>query len=535
MISKILQKIRRISFFLLFLFFLVYLNCENSNNRKINKKSDLTGPIRGGTLNVALWVPFPTLDWQSTVSHPLPQCMIHVYEGLFGLGKNFNPVPELVESWEVSEDKLIWTFELRRDVLFHNGKKLTSEDVKASIERWQRVSPRGVMLKNLREIRIVNQNSFQFFFNKPFGRFLLLILAADESKAIIMPEEIAIASQQAGSLTEIIGTGPYQFEQYRTEEFLILKRFEDYSQRNDPPNYQSGKKAAWVEKIVYWIIPEASTRVAGLETGEFDIITRLPDSEFERLKEKQDIVPIINAPARLDYLIFNHKKGLFTDINMRRAIQSLVDVEEVNQSMMASKKFWTLNPSIYPPESPYHTDEAAEYFNQKNPKKSKDLLQKANYNGESVRFLVLREEPDTYRASIAVSEQMKAVGINVNLLIYDLATWVAKRANPDEMDMFITKGFWLDPSLFHAEFGGRFPGWFISQETEDIFRLLASETDFEQRYELGKKLQRVFYEKAAFINVGYHYGSKAKRISVEDPQGDLARGNLTLHNVWLNR
>ena len=533
--TPVAKKNKLCLFLCLWLLSSLVLNCENGEDKLTQKKSTSSGPLKGGTLNVALWASFATLDWQSTVSHPLPHCMLHVYEGLFGLGKDFSPVPELVKFWSASEDKLTWSFSLRSNITFHNGKVLTSEDVKVSLERWQRVSPRGVMLKDLREIEIISVDSVRFHFDNPMGRFLLLILAADESKAVIMPKEIAEASPQSGALTDIIGTGTYEFAEYRIEEYVKLVRFEEFTPRNDPPNYQSGKKVAYFDEIYFWIVPEAATRVAGLERGEYDIVTRLPDSEYKRLQLSEDVEPIINLPAHLDYLIFNHKSGLFADINMRRAVQSLINVEEINRSMVASEEFWILNPSIYPPESRYNTNEASQYYDQRNLGKAKDFLQKAGYKGEAVKFLVLREEPEIYRASIAVNEQMKAAGIIVDLLIYDLATWVAKRADPESMDMFITKGYWLDPSLFHAEFGGRFPGWFFSRETEDLFSRLASETDIEKRYTLGEQLQRLFYEKAAFINVGYHYGCKAKRITVKDPQGNLSRGNLTLHNVWLDR
>lgn len=93
-------------------------------------------PKKGGTLNVGLHIPFPTLDWQSTVGHPLPQGFSTVYEGLFAWGKDFAPQPELVESYKVSTDGKTWTFGLRSGVLFHNGKEMRAEDVKASIERF---------------------------------------------------------------------------------------------------------------------------------------------------------------------------------------------------------------------------------------------------------------------------------------------------------------------------------------------------------------------------------------------------------------
>ena len=527
--------ITAILFFSLCVFFLSLMTYCSGKQGKAEEGSNPAGAVEEVILHVALWTPFPTLDWQSTVSHPLPQGMLPVFEGLFGLSKDFVPVPELALDWEVSEDKLKWTFNIRKGVKFHNGQELTAEDVKSSLERWRRVSPRGVMLNHLREIIAVDKYTIRMFFDQPIGRFLLLILAADESKAVIMPQEIADSSPQGGALTEIVGTGPYRFEKYRTEQYLELSRFEDYVSRSDPPDYHSGKKEANFDRIMFWIVPEASTRVAGLERDEYDIVTRLPDADYKRLLKSEEIDPIITVPALLDYLVFNHKKGLFTDINMRRAVQSAIDVEEVSRCMMASEEFWTLNPSIYPPESPYNTDEASQYYHQNDVAKAQYFLRKAGYDGEAVKFLVIRDEPEIYRASIAIGEQLKAAGIKVDLLIYDLATWVAKRANPDEMDMFISKGYWLDPSLFHAEFGGRFPGWFISTETEVVFDKLSMETDFETRFGLGKELQRLFYEKVAFINVSYHYGFKAKRSSVKDPEDNLSRGNLTLHNVRVDR
>jgi peptide/nickel transport system substrate-binding protein len=500
--------------------------------------SEAQQPRRGGALNVALWQSFQTLDWQSTTAHPTPHGMMSVYEGLFALGKDLRPVPELAESYSVSNDKMTWTFSLRRGVLFHNGREMTADDVKASLERWKNVSPRGVQLRDLKEVRMVDKYTVQLIFNNPMGLFLLLVLGDDSAKAIIMPKEIAEASPKGGSLTEFIGTGPYQFVEYRPDNFLRLRRFENYVARTDPPNYQGGRKVAYPDFIVYWIVPEASTRVAGLEAGDYDIIDRVPDTEFGRLKDQRGLEPVINPPPVVSAIYFNQKKGLFTNIDMRRAIQALVNVEEVARSKVASKEFWSLNPSIYSPPSAYGTDEGSEYYNQANVEKAKEFLRKAGYRGEPVKFLVLRPEPTIYRACIAVSEQMKAAGINVNFLVYDLATWVAKRADPDEMDMFITEGFQVDPSLWQTPLGGRWPSdkvAFSSAETDEIFTQLALEVDFQKRFELGKKLQRLTYEKVAFVPVGWHFRLKAKKAQVRDPEGNISIGNTTLHNVWLDR
>jgi len=492
-------------------------------------------PKRGGTLNVGLHIPFPTLDWQSTVGHPLPQGMVNVYEGLFGMGKDFNPQPELVDTYKVSDDSLTWTFGLRKGVLFHNGKEMTAEDVKASIERWKKVGPKGPMLKDLREIEIVDKHAVNFHFNVPMGRFLFLILGGDENKAIIMPKEIAEASPEGGVLTEIVGTGPYEFVEYRTEEYLRLKRFDKYVSRDDAPNYQTGGKVPYLDEIIFWIVPEASTRVAGLETGEYDVITQVPDTEYQRLKDAEGVVPVINQPAVLMYMMFNHKKGLMSDVNMRKAVQATINVDEVVQSVVSDKAFGTVNPSFFSPGGAYETDQSAELYNQKNIEKVKEYLEKAGYNGEPIRYLVLRISPTNTRTNVAVTEQMKAAGMNAEFLNYDLATWVAKRSDPDEFEIFSSEGYWVDPSLFHAEFGGKFAGWFISPETEEVFTKLAQEAEFDKRYALGEELQRLFYEKVATVNLGYFHRLRAMGSWVKDPAGNMPLGNLTLNNIWLDR
>ena len=212
-------------------------------------------PKKGGTLNVALWQGFQTLDWQSTTAHPTPQGMMSVWEGLYAIGKDLSPVPDLAESVQISDDQKTWTFNLRRGVLFHNGKEMTSDDVKASLERWMKLSPRGKELGDVKEIRTQGKYTIQIILNQPQGVVLLLVLANQGAKAVIMPKEIADASPKEGELTEIIGTGPYMFDQYRPDNFLRLKRFEDYVARTDPPNYEGGKKVAYPDRIIYWIVP----------------------------------------------------------------------------------------------------------------------------------------------------------------------------------------------------------------------------------------------------------------------------------------
>lgn len=494
-------------------------------------------PVKGGVLNVGLHIPLPTLDWQSTVGHPLPHVMGHVFEGLFGLGSDLNAVPELAESAEASEDGTTWTIKLRSGILFHNGETLTSDDVKASLERWRIVGPKGSGLATLTSIDLPDDLTVVLNFSEPMGRFLLLLLGSDENKAVIMPRSVADASTEPGQLTEVIGTGPYRFVEYKEDQYARLARFDDYVARADAPNYQSGQKVANLDEIIFWIVPEATTRVAGLESGEYDIVTEVPDGDATRLEANADLDAIRNGPGVLLYMMFNHKVGPTSDLNIRKAIQSLIDPAEISAVAVSNPDFALTNPSIYAPESAYNTDAGSDLFTPGDVDKAKEYLAAANYNGERVTIQVISTNSLQNRLAVAIVEQAKRAGLNLEIASYDLSTWVANRRDPTKLNIYTSGGYWVDPSLWNAEFNGQFPSpevGFISDETEVIFNKLASATDFETRKALGEDLQREFYSQVAMVNLGYVYRLVAKQSRVADPNNNLALGNLTLHGVYLN-
>lgn len=138
------------------------------------------------------------------------------------------------------------------------------------------------------------------------------------------------------------------------------------------------------------------------------------------------------------------------------------------------------------------------------------------------------------KVAVVLVEQAARAGLNLEIGTYDLNTWVARRRDPDALNIYTSGGYWVDPSLWHAEFNGTFPSpevGFISDETEEIFAGLAAATEFDVRKKLGEDLQRSFFEQVALVNLGYTYRLVAKRNTVVDPDGNLALGNLTLFGV----
>jgi len=316
------------------------------------------GPQRGGTLVVGLMQSLQTLDPQSTTAHPTPHVASTIWEGLFAFGKSFEPVPELAESWSASDDQMTWTINIRQGVKFHNGKELTAEDVKASLDRWMLVSPQASGLKTMTGVDVVDTYTVQLNFSEPMGDILRRLLANDGSKAVIMPKEIADASAQ-GTLTEIVGTGPYQFVEYRPDDFVKVVRFEDYTPVDGPSNYQGGLKNAYVDEIIFRIVPEASTRLAGLEQGDLDIILGLPETEFQRVKDDSLMEPIVLQPPAFLWMFFNHTQGPMTNLKLRQAIMAALDMETVLRQVKSDPSMWLAFGGLFPPSSAYSTEEGS--------------------------------------------------------------------------------------------------------------------------------------------------------------------------------
>jgi len=494
-------------------------------------------PKMGGTLNVGLHTSFSTIDWQSTVGHPAPHVQSNVWEGLTAYGKDFTAAPELAESYKSSSGGRVWTFKLRRGVLFHNLKEMTSEDVIASIKRWQKVGPKGA---NLKTTKIVAKDKYtvELHFKDPFGQALLLLLGSDENKCVIMPKEVAEASPEANNLSEIIGTGPYKWTEYKEDQYVRLTKFDKYVSRKDKPNYQTGKKVAYLDEIIFWIVPEVTTRLAGLISGEYDIITMISDTEFERLKKSPGVEPIKKGPAFNFYLMFNHKKSPTSNINIRKAIQAAINADEIMAAAIPNPNFRVIDPSLYPPESAYYNFAKGELYNQNDPEKAKEYLKKAGYNNERITFQAISTNAFMTRIGVALVGQLKKAGMNAELLSYERQTWAQKRRDGNALMMYNSGGNWIDPSLYQPEFTGTFPSVetaFSDPEVDEVFKLLNEETDKLKRIKHGKRLQSLFLEKVATYSFGHWYKMIAKRSNVVDTEGNLSLGNLTLNNVGLSK
>lgn len=119
---------------------LLLSGCAGSKEKDSSNESGKEGTTTASELRVAISANPPSLDPPAVNSNIVGGIGIHVYESLFAMNENYEPTPVLAESYEVSEDGMVYTIKLRQGVKFHNGKEMTADDVVASMNRWLEIS-----------------------------------------------------------------------------------------------------------------------------------------------------------------------------------------------------------------------------------------------------------------------------------------------------------------------------------------------------------------------------------------------------------
>jgi peptide/nickel transport system substrate-binding protein len=486
-------------------------------------------PRRGGVLRIAHIGEPPTLDQHWTTAAITGHIMYNVNEALFAVNSKFEVKPMLVDTWKMSPDRLAYTFVLRKGVKFHNGKDLTSEDVKASLERWGRIATRGrAAFANVVSVTTPDPLTVELRLREP-DAVLLLDLAWVGQSAVIFPKEV-VDEAGTGPLKRFISTGPYRFVEHLPDRHIRLDRFDGYTARTEEPDGATGRKHAYFDSIYIIPVPDAAVRIAGVKRGEYHFAETVPPDEYPRLAADPDLTPYITKTANWLTAVFNHRSPLMGNKKIRQAFQASLDQEAVLRAAYGDRRFWRLDPGLMPKEHYLWTDEGKEFFNQKNPARARQLLQESGYKGEPVRWITTMEYVAYGTAAQVVKPMLERAGFTVDLQVVDWATLVARRAKPELWDVFSTAfGFVADPALLLA-LQPPWPGWYDNRDMNAMMKLLRRHADPKVRHDIWKRMQKLWYEDAGTIKFGDYFLLHLHRRALKGYE------NIPTHiwwNAWL--
>jgi peptide/nickel transport system substrate-binding protein len=490
-------------------------------------------PKSGGILKIAWVGEPPTLDIHKSTTTSTRRLAWHMFERLFTFDEQYNLIPELAEGYDVSPDGKTYAVRLRKGVLFHNGRELTTEDVIASLRRWMDNDPipKNYLIPDLEDLQATGPHSFEIRLKQPNGA-TIDFLASIAQGPVIYPKEVV---EEAGKdqIKRFIGTGPYQFVEYLPDRHIRLKRFEKYSARDEPANGYGGKRMAYLDELIFLPVADVAVRAAGVESGDFDVAIEVSADEYDRFASHPLVDPVIAGPAA--YLVFvpNKKSPTMGHPKIRQALLAAIDVEPLMKVSFGDKRFYRLDCSILMKETAWWSQAGCELHNQKNVQKAKQLLQEAGYDGTPIRWITTQVYQQMYKSSVAVKPQLEAAGFKIDLQVLDWATLSKKRYEPDFYDVFVTYFTYRpSPVLFYTVLAKTWAGFWENPRKDQLITETLRATDQKHQFELWSQLQQLIYEDVPFVRTGDFFDLHLKRKQVKNL---TAKPEVFFWNVWIDK
>lgn len=471
-------------------------------------------PASGRTLTVALPNNPITADPINQLNHDSMILGQTVFENLVEFGVDGVLRPQLAMALPViSDDKKSYTFDLRDDVVFHDGKKLDAEDVKYSFDYL--LDPANKALRRpifarIAKVTALDPLKVRIDLSEPYGPWLYFLTKYMGIFPKGSREKYGDAHFKQSPSG--VGTGVGIFEEWKPNDSVTFRR--------NPNHWQKGVPQ-W-DRLVVRFIPEDATRVAYLVTGQADIISAPPPREFNRLKTMPGVTggsqPTLGGAL---ILYSNNQKPPLDDVNVRKAISCAIDRKTIGEKVY----FGLLEPSamLAPPRG-WWFDAAAERELAFDLDKAKALMAQSRYPSGGELDLSVQSEVyllDTKDAALFIQAQLAKIGIKVNMKVYEtsvLTQQVARGEHTMAMQMFMSPGeptYIIQSTLTPGQSLSKSSNY-TSPELEGLMREAYAETDEAKLKGIYGRIQQLIARDAPSVYVGFVHASNLWRQTVKD-------------------
>lgn len=318
-------------------------------------------------------------------------------------------LPLLAESWEISDHGLTYVFRLRAGVKFHDGSELDAEDVVHSLQK-NKDSPQAITstpLASVIGIEAVDPLTVRLTLSQPSQRLLTML---GHAAGIIVP---AGSHETMDLNTQMIGTGPYVFGEYRPDVHLKLVRFEDYW----------GEKPFFTE-ITHRFIADETAAINALLAGEIDMVASVFGEGLDRIgtvAQDPRFKVIVPDPYETNYIFLSTRHEPLRDIGVRQAIAHAIQREDYLEAAQGgfgkTTCLW-----VVPFSEPWNSDYCPYPYD---PERSRALLREAGHANLTLDFPFVNVAEHPVIKDIMVAH-LADVGITLNVRTLDLATWLAQ-------------------------------------------------------------------------------------------------------------
>jgi peptide/nickel transport system substrate-binding protein len=452
-----------------------------------------------------------------------------VYDTLFSVNMKLEPKPQMVERYDADDDGLTHKFMLRDGLKWHDGTAVTAKDCVASIRRWAaRFGEAKIMMERAASLDATDDKTFVLKLKEPFGP-VIQTLANPIQVAFMMPQKVA----ETDPFTQIstkIGSGPFIFveEEWKPGARVVFRKNPDYKPRSEPCDGYTGGKVVHVERVEWTVIPDAAVQSNALAAGELDYLTNAVPDQIPQMKSNPNItVGILDPLGWQLHIRMNSLNPPFNNAKARQALQMLV---ETRQADYLSATGYTgdmgkvcLSPFVC--GSPNELKIGTERFQKYDPDKIKALFKEGGYNGEPIVLMDPTDQPSLHPQALVLSEQLKEVGVNVDLQAMDWATLVGRRSikappSQDHGGWNIFPTAWpssamMDP-IINAPIDSscdqkNWFGWPCDEKMQKLRLDYLAARNADDRKKVLEQIQTEFFEEAPYAYAGQYFLPMAYR------------------------
>ena len=506
-------------------------------------------PKRGGILRVSYGNDIANLDFHTAPGYEMMWVGMNIGCGLVNITPDGKFVGDAAESWQVSPDGLLYTFQLRPNVLFHDGTKVDAAAVKFSIDRLMDPATKSGMrsfYSSVHSVEVLDPLHVQIRLKQPYA-FMLHMLAAYRTGLVLYSptatQKYSIEDRKQGKPEAVVGCGPFKLVEWVKGRHLVMDRFDKYFQPGLP----------YVDRVVIRTIKDPVTEMAAFKAGEIDFIASFSPEHIDTLKAQVPNAQIMTGkettPMMATMKVTVSKDGkpmskervphpVFGDVRVRKAVGCYgIDRKEIVK--IAFKGQATPWVGMIPPGTLDSVD-----INSMCPydqAKAKALLAEAGYGpSKPLTFDLMTDTEKSLFNVIAtvIKEQMGRIGVTANIKLVDKVTWMNTTLQDAPWDMYVEDLLSLITLDSNAYLTTTPSTWNTSRHTDpkvdEYYARYAREVDAAKRKAIAKELAEYMADKMYWNVIS---GSPFYMVAQPWLKGYVYNAEFEVHwdSVWLDK
>ncbi|UXY34163.1 ABC transporter substrate-binding protein [Streptomyces albidocamelliae] len=497
-------------------------------------------PKSGGTLTFAVGSDAGCVDPQQVASNETIYSVRQIVDSLTDQDpKTGKIVPWLAKSWDISSDTTTFTFHLRSGVTFSDGSKLTAQVVKDNFDAVPKLGALGTLaegyLSGVKSTTVVDPLTVKVTFSQPNAQFLQA--TSTHSLGIESSTSVKKTPQQKCS-DGVIGSGPFVLKRYVQNQSITLAKRTGYAWGS---SLWSKKGEAYLDKLVFKVVPEAGVRAGSLQSGQVDAVSSVGKANEAALKGGQVTLQRRANPGVVFGLGLNNSRPLFKDAKVRQAILYAIDRQQIADTVFPTGTQPAT--SVLAHTTPDYTDLASGLTF--DAAKAKSLLDGVGWRtgGDGIRAkdgkklsLTIKWFPNAATNQPAlelIQQQLKAVGVEVVLKQLQI-TQFAPTLQSGDYDAVWGNVTRADPDILRSSFSTKLANFYRlpASSLDSALSEQAATVEAAKRRQLVTQAQRLIVQNARYVPVVELQTQLGVAKKVHDLNFD-ASSRIQLHDTWI--